>query len=242
MDKGKFSRPIENVSSKLKREDKNNDFWDFWLPLVVTIAFYSGIRSYIAEARYIPSGSMLPTLQIKDRLLVEKITYKKRSPERGEIVVFNSPYSFDKELVKQRSTKIPSKALCSFLTFPLISALPGLGDPACNAYIKRIVAIGGDYVFVDSSGKVFVNGKSTKEVYASNYCPITTTGISSCKRINTLVPDSMVIVLGDNRGNSWDSRYWPGGPFLPEKEIIGRAVWKFWPINRMGSLLLLDHN
>ena len=62
------------------------------------MALYFGIRHYLAEARFIPSGSMLPGLQIQDRLLVEKLTYRGRKPRRGEIVVFNSPYAFDPAL------------------------------------------------------------------------------------------------------------------------------------------------
>ena len=60
--------------------------------MLFTLALYLGIRHYVAEARFIPSGSMLPGLQIQDRLLVEKLTYAGRPPRRGEIVVFNSPH------------------------------------------------------------------------------------------------------------------------------------------------------
>ncbi len=226
-----------NKISSRKTNQKSNEFWDFWAPLLLTIGFYTGIRSYLAEARYIPSGSMLPSLQINDRLLVEKVTYIKRSPKRGEIVVFNSPYSFDKELLNNRGKQPPSKLFCSFLTFPLINALTGFRDPACDAYIKRIVAIGGDHVFINSKGEVFVNGKFVKEDYASNFCTFNSFREISCKTINTVVPQSNVLVLGDNRSNSWDSRFWPGGPFLHESQIIGRAVWRFWPINRLGTLM-----
>ena len=69
------------------------------------LALYLGIRQFLVEARYIPSGSMKPGLQIQDRLLVEKLTYRTRSPKRGEIVVFNSPYAFDPAL---RSPQKPS--------------------------------------------------------------------------------------------------------------------------------------
>ena len=236
MDKDKVDKNLKISSGEIKKIQSTNDFWDFWAPLLLTIAFYSAIRSYIAEARYIPSGSMLPSLEINDRLLIEKITYFKRSPKRGEIVVFNSPYSFDKELLKQRVNRPPSKFVCSLATFPLISLLPGLGDPVCDAYIKRVVAIGGDHVFVNLKGQVFVNGNLITENYSPNYCSGNLSGIGSCKEINRFVPLFNVLVLGDNRSNSWDSRFWPGGPFLPESEIIGRAVWRFWPLKRIGLL------
>ena len=236
MNKDKFYKILKSTFGINDKREKINDFLDFWAPLLISLGLYVGIRSFLAEARYIPSGSMLPSLQINDRLLVEKLTFRHRPPRRGEIVVFNSPYAFDKKLLSQRSRKLPSKIECAVSTFPLINALMGRGDPACDAYIKRIVAIGGDNVFINSKGQVFVNGKLSKEVYGPNYCELNSLRINSCVPLNTLVPVSKVMVLGDNRSNSWDSRFWPGGPFLPESEIIGRAVWRFWPMNRISVL------
>ena len=219
-----------------KNKDSTESFWDFWAPFFFTILLYIGIRSYIAEARYIPTGSMLPGLQINDRLVIEKLTFRRRAPRRGEIVVFNSPYSFDAELVAQRSQRLPSSLKCAFLSFPLISFVPGLKDPACDAYIKRIVAVEDDRVLINTKGQVSVNGLFVHESYVSNYCSLGLNELSGCKPLEVTVPSSMVLVLGDNRSNSWDSRFWPGGPFLPKKEIIGRAAFRFWPFNRIGHL------
>ena len=114
-------------------------------------ALYLGIRQVLVEARYIPSGSMLPGLQIQDRLLVEKLTYRSRPPKRGEIVVFNSPYAFDPAL---KTPVRPSAVRCALVNLPLLGLIPGLGNPACDAYIKRVIAIGGDRVEVSPSGAV----------------------------------------------------------------------------------------
>ena len=217
---------------------KNNSFWDLWGPTFFTLALYFGVRIFIAEARYIPSGSMLPGLKIKDRLVIEKITYKIRSPKRGEIVVFNSPYSFDKKL-KLKSRIFPLQCLVSGL--PLLHSIPGLNNPVCDAYIKRVIAIGGDNVSINYLGKVKINSIELNEPYVENFCEISLAGMFSCPSLYKQVPDGHVLVLGDNRANSWDSRFWPGSPFLPEKEIIGRAVWRFWPFNRLGLLGLQDH-
>ena len=216
-------------------ESPSNLFWDFWGPVFLTVSLYSGIRHYIAEARYIPSGSMLPALQINDRLLIEKLSLKGRSPKRGEIIVFNSPYSFDSIL---RSKKESSVVKCALVTFPLVASLTGLTDPACDAYIKRVVAIGGDQVSVNFKGEVVINGVSRPEPYVSNFCDGVLNSLGTCRSLRTKVPTGYVLVLGDNRSNSWDSRYWPGGPFLPEEEILGRAIWRFWPLNRFGLLRL----
>ena len=210
-------------------------FLDFFGPLSLTVFLYIGFRHFFAEARYIPSGSMLPGLQINDRLIVEKLSFRKRSPLYGEIVVFNSPYSFDRKLLSKRQRKLPSKVECFFVTFPLVSWIPGLSDRACDAYIKRVVAVAGDRLFVDTRGTIFLNDKLINEPYVKYFCP-GLAGFNTCPSINTTIPEGYVFVLGDNRSNSWDSRFWPDGGFLPEEEIIGKARWRFWPINRLGHL------
>ena len=217
-----------------KSENKQtSSFWDTWAPLILTFSLYTGLRSFVAEARYIPSGSMLPALQINDRLVIEKIILKSRPPRRGEIVVFNSPYTFDPLL---RRSQRKSFIKCLFLNFPLVSLVPGLSDPSCDAYIKRVVAISGDKVIVNLKGEVFINNKKVKESYVSNFCTLDANGFSSCKPLTKIVPRKHVLVLGDNRSNSWDGRFWPGTSFLPENEIIGRAVFRFWPFHRISSI------
>lgn len=233
-DQPNSSETLQEGNKDLNKErGSGHPLWDFWGPLLFTIALYFGIRHYLAEARFIPSGSMLPGLQIQDRLLVEKLTYRGRKPRRGEIVVFNSPYAFDPAL---RSTTSPPPFQCVLANIPLIGLIPGVSHPACDAYIKRVVAVAGDQVVVNPRGEVRVNGVDLDEPYVTNYCPLDKRGMSLCRTLNATVPEGRVLVLGDNRSNSWDGRYWPGGAFLPEDQIIGRAVWRFWPFNRLGSL------
>ena len=223
--------------SKSSRETKNCwwvSFFDTWGPVSLTVLLYVGIRHFIAEARYIPSGSMLPGLKVNDRLIVEKLSLRKRAPFRGEIVVFNSPFSFDKKLVANRQKKLPSKIKCSLITFPLISWIPSLSDRACDAYIKRVIAVGGDNLLINSKGAIVLNGKPINEPYVENFCP-KESELNLCRPLTTTIPKGHVYVLGDNRANSWDSRFWPAGGFLPEKEIIGKATWRFWPLSRFGK-------
>ena len=207
--------------------------WLFWRGVLITLAVALGIRQYVLEARYIPSGSMLPGLQIQDRLLVEKLSYRNRVPRRGEIVVFHAPHHFDPVLLANHR---PSALGCLLVNLPLVGSIPGLQNPACDAYIKRVVAVEGDHVVVDPRGQLTLNGQRQQEPYVKNWCPVDSQGMGPCRTLNAVVPAGHVLTLGDNRANSWDGRFWPGGAFLPRSEIIGRAFWRFYPFNTIGSL------
>ena len=220
-------------SPKPGKQETAESPWAFWRSVVITLAVALGIRQYLVEARYIPSGSMLPGLQIQDRLLVEKLTYRSRPPRRGEIVVFHAPQHFDPVLNGGRTV---SPLQCLVVNLPLINSLPGVANPACDAYIKRVVALPGERVMVNPRGEVFINGAKLSEPYVKNPCPVDAQGMGPCRPLNAVVPQGHVLVLGDNRANSWDGRFWPGGHFLPEKEIIGRAFWRFFPFKTAGKL------
>ena len=200
-----------------------------WGPLIFLVFFVSSCRSFLAEPRYIPSGSMLPELQVKDRLIIEKFSIKNSLPKRGDIVVFKSPFSFDEQLILLRSKPLPNKRYCFFMSFPPISFIPGLRDQACDAYIKRVVALPGEMVSVNSRGEVLINNKIISEPYVTFKCY--ESFLKSCGEFtNIKVPDDHFLVLGDNRANSWDGRYWPGSRFLHKNEIIGKAYLRFWPL------------
>ena len=117
-----------SIEAKGSFRPRSNPFWDFWGPIVFTVSLYIGIRHYVAEARYIPSGSMLPGLQIQDRLLIEKLTLRRRSPRVGEIVVFNSPYAFDSVL---RSSSRPSSLRCALVNLPFLVYIHHLTSQMC---------------------------------------------------------------------------------------------------------------
>ena len=110
----------------------------------------------------------------------------------------------------------------------------GLTNPSCDAWIKRVVAVGGDQVSINPRGEVSVNGQRLKEPYVTQYCPVNNRGMGPCNSLIATVPSDHVLVLGDNRSDSTDGRIWG---FLPEKEILGRALWRFWPFDRFGSLI-----
>ena len=204
-----------------------------WGLLILLTFFVSSCRSFFAEPRYIPSGSMLPELQINDRLIIEKFSLRNSLPKRGDIVVFNSPYSFDKKLISSRSKPLPKKRYCFFMSFPPMSFIPGLRDQACDAYIKRVVALPGEIVSVNSYGELIINVFQPSEREYYDKCSLSL--FNRCGEFeNIRVPKDHFLVLGDNRSNSWDGRYWPGSKFLHKKEIIGKAYFRFWPLSQVG--------
>lgn len=143
----------------------------------------------------IPSPSMVPTLEIGDRVLVSKFS---RDPARGDVIVFNRP---------------PND--------PPRSA----DDPP--VLIKRVIGLPGESLTA-KEGHVYVDGKLLEEGYLASG---TVTTFPNDQAIN--VPDGDLLVLGDNRGNSADGRVF--GP-IPKSLIVGRALFKFWPFSRAGSL------
>ncbi|NEO54969.1 MAG: signal peptidase I [Okeania sp. SIO3B5] len=202
----------------VNKEEQNEE--NPWIESIKTIGLSVilaiGIRQFVAEARYIPSGSMLPTLQINDRLIIDKLGYKFREPQRGDIVVFNPT----NELKTQYK----------------------------DAFIKRIVGVPGDRVEL-KNGKVYVNDKIVEETYvASDLNPAELearkvnhqkTRIDVCppdKRFLSqpvTVPPDSYLVMGDNRNHSYDGRCWG---FVPYENIIGRAIFRFWPLNTIGNI------
>ena len=119
------------------------------------------------------------------------------------------------------------------MALPPISFIPGLRDQACDAYIKRVVALPGELVSVNVKGEVTINNEKIFEPYVMNFC--SESFFNDCGEFKSLtVPKDHFLVLGDNRSNSWDGRYWPGGKFLHKKELIGKAYFRFWPLKSFG--------
>lgn len=181
------------ASSDTPSPKKENVWLENAKTLGLSIIFALGIRQFVAEARYIPSGSMLPTLQINDRLIIDKVSYRFNPPQRGDIIVFEPPFALRKR---------------------------GYDD----AFIKRVIGLPGDTVEV-RDGQVYVNGKVLNENYIAQE-PSYTWGPKP-------VPANSYLVLGDNRNNSYASHYWG---FVPENKIIGKALVRFWPLNRLGEV------
>lgn len=171
------------------------------------------IRFFLGEIRWIPSLSMYPTLDIKDRIFVERLTRFYDTPKRGDIMIFYPP-----------STEL------SYDAWSLFKRLTGFG---CTdvAFIKRVIGMPGDKYEIkpDKDGiyHVYINDKVLEEDYVkSDYSECTTD--MNCGP--AVIPEKHYLMLGDNRGNSEDGRYWG---LLPQDRFIGRAKFRFWPLTRI---------
>lgn len=189
--------------------------------LVVAVIVSLIIKTFLVQFFYIPSGSMENTLQVKDRVAVNKVPFLSREIHRGDVVVFHDPANWLPTWNNQDGNKYVHKAR------EILVAVGILPNPAKQFLVKRVIGVGGDNVQCCSAkGKLLVNGKETNEpyIFAGNE--------PSDMKFNVTVPKGKVWVMGDHRGASADSRYHQDDinkGFVPEPEIVGRVVAVIWP-------------
>ena len=220
------------------------------LPVLVLIAFVLAllIKHFLVQAFYIPSGSMEQTLQVGDRVLVNKVPYHFRGPHRGEVVVFNGLDNFDEGVTFAKPSNPVAKVLRS------ITDTIGLGTPDEKDYIKRVIGVPGDRVMCcDPAGKVVVTPKggqptSLDEPYVFEndttdlrYFCDAGTGRQQCPAgaQGILVPEGRLWVMGDHRGNSADSRVHLSDSHrgtVPEDKVVGRAFAVVYPFGHKSLL------
>jgi signal peptidase I len=215
--------PVTDQTSSADHPRRSRFFRE--LPGMVLLAFALAllIKTFFFQAFFIPSGSMEPTLVRGDRVIVNKIPYYLHDPRRGDVIVFSNPNgkSVDRGIVG---------GFFHWLGQGL--GLTGAEEPSCGDtnpdedFIKRVIGLPGDTV-EGRGGAVWVDGKKLTEPYLAEggrtepFAPVD-------------VPPGKLFVMGDNRGNSCDSRFALG--MVPEDHVIGRAVVIIWPPSRMGFL------
>lgn len=223
--------PIVLPEGKNKDESKGKGFLRETIELVLmTFVLLAIIRTGLAEARYIPSSSMEPTLQINDRILVEKVSGLIARPiERGDILVFYPP-----------PIEMGGKDINHSLLYELgrLTGLPFF--PIDTAYIKRVVGLPGDVVKIQKGVGVYIDDQFLPEPYIKE-CPdydLKVLGDIGGRDIDgkfikpygdssepIYVPPNMLFMMGDNRNNSGDSHVWG---FLDQKRVIGKSFLLFW--------------
>jgi len=177
------------------------------------------IQAFLVKPYRIPSGSMLPTLHVNQRVLVNRIGMHFDSPRVGQIIVFHPPKNFDQGCADPtQGPDEPAAQACDVAQ----------AAPSSQTFIKRLVGLPGDRIRI-VNGHVIRNGVREPDSYT-----VACQGGSACNLTQTIkIPAGDYYMMGDNRPDSEDSRYW--GP-VPRKWIIGRAILTYWPPSRLGFL------
>ena len=215
---------FHKLSRGIKRARKNwfiGFVFDFVVIVGTALVLSVLIKAFLIRSFFIPSGSMLETLQINDRIIVNVMAPEVMPLERGDIVVFRDPGGWlgvAPEVEKTTWQELSDFVLGTF----------GITAPdSAEHLVKRVIGLPGDEVVCcDADGKLTVNGVSITEPYlAPGANP-------SDVEFRVFVPEGSYWVMGDNRGNSTDSRYHqdlPSRGFVNEKYVVGRAILISWP-------------
>ncbi len=204
------------------------------LPVLVVVALVVSlfIKSFLVQFFFIPSGSMENTLQIKDRVAVNKVPFISKNIERGDVVVFRDPNNWLPEIVDYSTNKYVAKAKSALVT---VGVLP---NPAKQYLVKRVIGVGGDRVVCcTKDGNLTINGVEVIEpyIFAGNK--------PSEMNFDVTVPKGKLWVMGDHRGASADSRYHQediNKGFVPVSKVSGRVVGVIWPFKNISYIPRVD--
>ena len=188
------------------------------LPVLLLIAFLLAllIKTFLVQAFYIPSESMEHTLNIGDRVLVNKVVYHLHPPRRGDIIVFSDPHP------TVETHRNPLSAFLHWLTEGL-----GVSTSPDKDFIKRVIGLPGEVVEMHRC-VVYINGQSLSEPYLKGLT------FNNCEYGPTTIRPDSLFVMGDNRDDSNDSRFQLG--LIPYDKVIGRAFITIWPPSRIHLL------
>ena len=193
--------------------------------VVLALVISAVVRAFLVQAFYVPSESMENTLQVSDRIIASKITKNLSGVQRGEVVVFKDPGGWLPPAPEPAGGL--RGAIRTAMTF--IGILP---SDSGQDLVKRVIAVGGDHIACcDAQGRIVLNGVPLNETYIKNAgSPNATDQV----RFDVTVPNGYVFVMGDNRGNSRDSRYHldykNGG--VPDDSVVGKVFVVVWPFAR----------
>ncbi|HEY2315257.1 MAG TPA: signal peptidase I [Streptosporangiaceae bacterium] len=221
----------EQAAAKKAAARKRRSTWrELPILIVVALAIALVIKTFVVQPFYIPSSSMENTLLIGDKVLVNKLVYHFRSPQPGDVIVFNGIGSWNAAPPPAKPDSNPAVRAYDATLKPLFHSIAGLfGTPIGQTdYIKRVIGTPGDDVACcNAQGLVTVNGVPLHE---SSY--LYPGAAPSQIHFNRVVPAGRLWVMGDNRAVSDDSRLRqpdPGGGTIPISQVVGRAFVIVWP-------------
>lgn len=199
----KRAKHMEDKDIRSKNEDEEHqggsllsEILEYVRIFAITLILLFLVQHFLIVNARIPSGSMEPTVQTGDQIFGNRLAYKKKDPQRLDIVIFRYP------------------------------------DDERRLFIKRIIGLPGDVIDI-RDGQVYVNEEDTP--LPDDYVmpgAITEPGLETFPLV---VPEDSYFLLGDNRENSRDSRFWEH-PFVRKDKILGKAVFRYWPLSRIGSI------
>jgi len=241
---GPGGRPAEDPKHRGKAGRARRPLWrELPLLIVVALAIALLIKAFVVQAFWIPSASMENTLEINDKILVNKLVYHFRSIQPGDIIVFDGAGSWDPVAPAARPSSNPLVRAYDATIVPLLHSIAGLFGtaPGQTDYIKRVIGVPGDRVVCcNAQGLITVNGVPLHEqtyLFPGDLPSDAPAGYSG--HFSITVPQGRLWVLGDNRAISADSRLHrddPGRGTIPESAVIGRAFMIVWPLSRWRIL------
>ncbi len=185
--------PLEPVRAPSPKRRRRKTIIEWLIILLVAVLAAVGLRTFIVQPFFIPSGSMEPTLEVGDKVLVNKLSYDFHSVHRGDVIVFKKP--------------------------------PNDFSPGVKDLIKRVIGLPGETIS-GRDGSVYINGQRLKESWLPK-------GVTTSDFGPVRIPAGEYFVMGDNRGDSSDSRVF--GP-IKKNLIVGRAFLLIWPPSRIRTL------
>ena len=201
--------------------------WIYCILIAIVIVIL--IKSFIGVPTVVKQSSMHPTLMQNERLWLSKFGANfNKTPERGDIITFEAPseksidsYHIDYDNPVAEYNYNPTNIVTKFIYYTL--------EIGKTSYIKRVIGLPGDHVEIKDDC-VYINGEKLEEDYLQDY--VVTTDLGGLF-LDIVVPENTVYVLGDNRGESVDSRRFG---CIPVEKIESKAIFRFWPLNKIGGI------
>lgn len=210
-----------------KKKEKNNkikkEVFEWIFCFVIAYVIYLNINFFFGTISGVKQVSMYPTAKEGDRLLIQRPTIFKKDINFGDIITFEAPIDEEKsqiDLANPVATFNEPKGISSFMYHFL-----GVGK---KTYIKRVIGVAGDHIMISEAGDVYRNNERIEESYLND-----DNTIISGPYYDVVVPEGTIFVMGDNRKDSKDSRYFG---CVPLSKVNGYIITRIWPLNRLGKV------
>jgi len=216
---GGAERPVDEADRAEDERDSAGRRFVGSTPFLIFVALAVAIlvKTFVIQAFYIPSESMVPTLEVGDRVFVSKFMFDGGDVARGDVIVFENP----------NPGELPDRSGVSSVLHWLGEGI-GLAQPENEDFIKRVIGLPGETIEIKEN-VVYIEGQPLDEPYLTEEAKSNNGDLEP-----TTVPDGEVFVMGDNRGNSADSRYGLGT--VPLDRVIGKAFVLIWPPSHVGGI------